>query len=558
MAKLFWGSLRSRILLLAVLTCLFLAGAAFSLFAFLRSSHAATLSTAEHHLIGVASSLARSYSEQEASTVSLRDITPRVPPPPRPPPAGPPDLLPEPPEPPPPSAAEAALARFTAAALQREPGIEGGFFAAGSGALLGYAFPTHEGPGPTKDVPQRERPTIESLVREAVATNSIRTFRFEGAHDAVLFVAVPVAETHSINGSTPASQITGAVWLMERLPGINGGRSRELLIGSSGFLSAAIITALLAFFVMREVRSGVAAVLSRLSSLEGGLNGGGQQAAPHPQLEEFDRVLRGIDGLAYSLQQKIENERQLEAQMRHKERLSALGQFAAGVAHELRNPLATLRLRTQMTQRSADPEVVQRNSRVILEEIDRLDTIIGRLLYFARPIHLHLQPVALDDLCATTVANWNARRLSGNVELICAANSGVVVLCDRNQMLQVLDNLIENAVQSVSNSPRGKVVIETAQRGNLAEIQVRDNGIGLNPEVLKHAFDPFFTTKQNGTGLGLSISFELIQAHGGELQMANQKSGGAVVCIGLPLDPRSADRPQPLPAQISEDQLSNG
>ena len=84
MSTFFWGSLRSRILLLAVLTCLFLAGAAFSLFAFLRSSHAATLTSAEHHLTSVASSLARSYTEQEASTISLRDVRPPLPPPPGP------------------------------------------------------------------------------------------------------------------------------------------------------------------------------------------------------------------------------------------------------------------------------------------------------------------------------------------------------------------------------------------------------------------------------------------------------------------------------------------
>lgn len=123
-------------------------------------------------------------------------------------------------------------------------------------------------------------------------------------------------------------------------------------------------------------------------------------------LEEFDRVLYGVDTLAASLQQKIEKERVLEAEMRHKERLSALGQFAAGIAHELRNPLATIRLRTQMSQRSSESEGVGRNSSVILEEIDRLDTIIGRLLYFSRPIHLQLQPISLTEFCSVTTQTW--------------------------------------------------------------------------------------------------------------------------------------------------------
>ena len=152
-----------------------------------------------------------------------------------------------------------------------------------------------------------------------------------------------------------ADEVTGAAWLMERLPGIEGGQSRQLLFGSIGFGIAALMTALLAVFVTTEIRSGVNIVLQRLGSMEGGLPAATQQMAGRPPLEEFDRVLHGIDSLALALQEKIENERTLESQVRHNERLSALGQFAAGIAHELRNPLGTIRMRTQMWQRSTDP-----------------------------------------------------------------------------------------------------------------------------------------------------------------------------------------------------------
>ena len=89
------------------------------------------------------------------------------------------------------------LKEITAETLQHEDGIEGGFYAARADALIGYAFPTHEGPGPEKGMPERERPTIENLAREAVAANAIKTFRFEGPHDAILFVAVPIHEQSS-------------------------------------------------------------------------------------------------------------------------------------------------------------------------------------------------------------------------------------------------------------------------------------------------------------------------------------------------------------------------
>jgi len=540
MPKIFWRSLRSRILLLVVLTFLFLSAAAISLFTFLRNRHAETLSLTEHHLVSVASDLARNYADHRTADNSLLTIEPGPPPPP-PPGAAPPPPPPRPQREGPARPKPDLLKEITAETLQREDGIEGGFYAARADALVGYAFPTHEGPGAEKGMPERERPTIENLAREAVAAKAIRTFRFEGPHDAILFVAVPI---HEQSGGTPgtADEVTGAVWLMERLPGIEGGQSRELLFGSIGFGIAALMTALLAVFVTTEIRTGVNIVLQRLGSMESGLPATSEQMAGRPPLEEFDHVLQGIDSLALALQEKIENERTLESQVRHNERLSALGQFAAGIAHELRNPLGTIRLRTQMWQRSTDPEAAKRSSAVILEEIDRLDTIISRLLYFARPIQLELQAVSLDDLCAATASTWAEKEAAKGVQIVCKPASHSVVTADRGRLLQVLDNLMENAVHSASHSTSqaGVVTIATAQENDFARIDIMDNGRGFTPAALRHAMDPFYTTKDNGTGLGLSISFEILQAHGGELLLANSEGGGAVASLRLPL--KSDDR----------------
>jgi len=534
MPKIFSRSLRSRVLLLVVLTFLFLAAAAISLFTFLRNRHAETLSLAERHLVSLAASLARNYADHRTADNSLRAIEP-----------GP--LLPPPVPPPPPHSERDGpphpkvdpLKELTAETLQHEDGVEGGFYAARAEALIGYAFPTHEGPGAEKGMPDRERPTIENLARQAVAANAIKTFRFEGPHDAILFVSAPIHEpTHTDQTTRMTDEVTGAAWLMERLPGIEGGQNRELLFGSVGFGIAALMTALLAVFVTTEIRSGVNIVLQRLGSMEGGLSATSQHMEGRPPLEEFDRVLHGIDSLAFALQEKIESERALESQVRHKERLSALGQFAAGIAHELRNPLGTIRMRTQMWQRSADAEAARRSSAVILDEIDRLDTIISRLLYFARPIQLQLQPVSLDDLCAVTASTWADKEAAKAVQITCKATSHSVVTADRGRLLQVLDNLMENAVHSASHSmaPGGSVTISTMLDADFARIDIMDDGRGFTPTALRHAMDPFYTTKETGTGLGLSISFEIVQAHGGELLLANREAGGAVASLRLPLD----------------------
>ena len=315
------------------------------------------------------------------------------------------------------------------------------------------------------------------------------------------------------------------------------------------------MTALLAVFVTTEIRSGVNIVLQRLGSMEGGLPAATQQMAGRPPLEEFDRVLHGIDSLALALQEKIENERTLESQVRHNERLSALGQFAAGIAHELRNPLGTIRMRTQMWQRSSDPEAAKRSSAVILEEIDRLDTIISRLLYFARPIQLQLQPVSLDDLCAATASTWAEKEAAKGVQIVCKAASHSVVTADRGRLLQVLDNLMENAVHSASHSTSqgGVVTISTARENDFARIDIMDDGRGFTPAALRHAMDPFYTTKDNGTGLGLSISFEIVQAHGGELLLANREGGGAMASLRLPLNTDERDTLRQVDEEAGQD-----
>lgn len=521
MSRSFWRSLRTRIILIAIVTCAFLTVATVSLFNFLRSSHTATIRGEQQRLVRVAANLAQAYGIQVSTGTSLRHVSP----PPKPPE---PPLLPtrlagqEPPPPPPPAD---PLSQITAAVLQREDGIEGGYLA-GAGPLVGYAFPTHEGPGAQKEMPQRERPTIDLLAHQAEATGTAQTFVFEGPHDVVLFYAQPIREMASGQNT-----VTGAVWLMRRLPDLNGGRSKDLLFGTIGFGSAALITALLAWFLIVEIEGGVHAVTHHLALLEQDLSYAGH-VLEKPQLTEFEELLSRVDAMAASLRYRIANERHLEDQLRHKERLSSLGQFAAGVAHELRNPLATIRLRAQMALQASAESTVVRSSTVILEEVDRLNAMIGRLLYFSRPTSLNMQSIDLGELCSSVAVAWQ-RRIPDGFTVLCQATPGSFARGDRSSLLQVLDNLIENAVQA-SRSGAGQVIIRVEHHGKMLNIDVLDSGTGFDETALIHAFDPFFTTKDSGTGLGLSIAFELIEAHGGRMKAATRPEGGAIVSVVLP------------------------
>ena len=156
---------------------------------------------------------------------------------------------------------------------------------------------------------------------------------------------------------------------------------------------------------------------------------------------------------------------------------------------------------------------------------------------------MHTEPVSLEEFCGTVVARWKER--AAPVTLTCNAEQGVTLDCDRSRLVQIFDNLIENAVESAGfrSGSAGTVDIKTSTKGQSTVIEVLDNGQGFGVDGIKHALDPFFTTRETGTGLGLSIASELIQAHGGELRIGDRPEGGAVVSATFPFLAPGEDDP---------------
>jgi signal transduction histidine kinase len=496
-------SVRSRIYVLAALTLILLVSAAIAFVILIRNGQSATLDSAQAHLGTLARNLAEDYVNR-SSWELLHSTQPAL----------------ETPEQP---GSNQLLALMTSAVLQHESGIEGGFYAR-TGELLGYAFPTHPGPGQKTDIPVHERPAITDLAQKAAQSGRIQTLRFTGPRDATVFVAYPI----SLNGKS-----LGASWMMERMPGLNAETNASLMTGMIAFAFGALACALIAFLVVAEVQNAVGAIGAYLGTLATNLS------VPRPQpsrLAEFENVLREIEALAVTLREKNANERTLEAKLRHQDRLSSLGQFAAGIAHEIRNPLATIRLRIQMTQRASTDAVVARNSIVALEEIARLDAMIERLLYFSRPIQLDKEQIEMGALCREVLDAHADLATRYGVDLDLPGYELTFVLADRNQLRQVLDNIVSNAVDAVIEQAQDRRWIKCRVGGDAmwTEIVIEDSGPGLTSEAKAHAFDPFFTTKPKGTGLGLSIAYEILQAHDGQLTLSMGARGGAVVTVRLP------------------------
>lgn len=243
-----------------------------------------------------------------------------------------------------------------------------------------------------------------------------------------------------------------------------------------------------------------------------------------------------MDRLGVALRGQIDRERELQERVRQNERLAAIGQLAAGVAHELRNPLATIRLRAQMTQRKTQEELSSQSSNVILAEVDRLDAMIERLLDFSRPIRLSAVETNLSAMAESAVAKWRARRSDLNLSFI--GQSDVQATVDPLRIEQVFDNLIENAIHQLDEQKTDQPWIKVDCRRNSGQVTltVTDNGGGFSLAALKNAVEPFFTTRAKGTGLGLAITQEILHAMHGTLSIANE-GAGASVRIQFPAEP---------------------
>lgn len=236
------------------------------------------------------------------------------------------------------------------------------------------------------------------------------------------------------------------------------------------------------------------------------------------------------------------------------EKLASLGVLAAGIAHEIRNPLTAINVRLFSLKRSAPATAsVQDDVRVISNEIDCLERIVGDFLQFARPPELQCRLVNVADLIENVGQLLGRQLTRRSIRLVREAVPEVWVAADPEKMKQVLINLVQNAAQSIEG--RGTVTLQAhaarqtlaGRMTDVAVIAVTDTGKGMPPEVVRRLFDPFFTTKENGTGLGLCIAARIIELHNGVIEYDTQPQSGTTFRIILPRATRHED-PPPNPA----------
>lgn len=234
----------------------------------------------------------------------------------------------------------------------------------------------------------------------------------------------------------------------------------------------------------------------------------------------------------------------LQESLRRSETMSAMGALVAGVAHEVRNPLfgisATL---DAFESRFKNRTEYRRYFDVLKERVQRLNELMQQLLDYGKPLRLELTEASPKELAQAAVQACAPRAAASRVEIAEEIAAGLQTLTvDRARVVQVFENLLENAIQH--SAPGGRVTLraESANGGSGVRFLVEDSGPGFRSEDLARVFEPFFTRRRGGTGLGLSIVQRIVEQHEGEIAAANRPGGGAMMTVTLPPIPKNAGR----------------
>lgn len=237
--------------------------------------------------------------------------------------------------------------------------------------------------------------------------------------------------------------------------------------------------------------------------------------------------------------------KKMEEALKNSDRMAALGELSARMAHEIRNPLAAMSGSVQLLAEHGS--IVQDDLRlldIVLRESERLNAIITEFLVFAKPAVPRMEEINLKDLTEDMRLLVTSDRRFDGIRIINDVTDGLLVKADSNQMRQVLLNLLHNAAEAMAEQERGGCIIiagkfefspKTDLTPSFAMLSITDNGPGISPEAVTGIFEPFSTSKPQGTGLGLAICYRIMEAHGGNITFESPPQGGCSFVVRLPV-----------------------
>ena len=226
----------------------------------------------------------------------------------------------------------------------------------------------------------------------------------------------------------------------------------------------------------------------------------------------------------------------LEIKIQRKEKLAALGTLAAGIAHEVRNPLSSIKGYATFFASLFEKESENQKAALIMaQEVDRVDRVISELLEFARPAQLKLEETDIAQFIHNSLRIINHETEAAGINVITKLDEPLPVLkIDPDRFIQVLLNLYINAIHAMESG--GDLTVKAGARKNAMVFEICDTGTGISPEVQANIFNPYFTTKKKGTGLGLAIVYKIIESHNGTIHIESIDGKGTIFIISIPIN----------------------
>ncbi len=382
--------------------------------------------------------------------------------------------------------------------LRSYPDVEGGYYF--QDRAVGHTFPTYTEPGSELKQPENERSAVESALAESRGSGRLATREFDDGRDLVVVTALA-------SSSRPL-----AAWGLKRYINFHDPRQlrHELLLTGLLLVTLISIGAVLTLSVrlqrgFRQIQVGLGHLRTDVSY----------------RLSDQDHELRPI---AQAINDMAEGRARLEADLRREDRLRVMGRLVAGIAHEIRNPLNSIRLTIQLLERRLrDQPAAQETVPLVVAEVDRLDKLLSGLLVFRNDSAEDLRMQAVRPVLERTLALVRPQLLERGITTELHAPQELQAFVEVDQLQQAVMNLVINAVDAAG--PGGHVALNLSELLGHVQIDIQDSGPGVSPEQRDHLFEAFYTTKPSGTGLGLAITRNLLERMGATVQYLASTSG---------------------------------
>jgi signal transduction histidine kinase len=265
-----------------------------------------------------------------------------------------------------------------------------------------------------------------------------------------------------------------------------------------------------------------------------------QNAFMYQELKTFSQQMEE------KIQKTTADLKKTEAQLIRSEKLASLGELAAGIAHEIRNPLTSINILIHSMAESLSSENIRREDlRVIEEEIERINEIIDQFLKFGKPSPPLFEKTHVVSILEETLQLLRLQIEKQKIHVEREYQLLPAVVLDREQMKQVILNLVMNALQAMPEGGRLWLSVQTSAEGRWIQIGIRDSGTGIPPKNMDRLFDPFFSTREGGIGLGLPIAHRIIDQHHGRIEVASTPQGGTLFALYLPVEQEEKDANHP-------------